>query len=80
MYACIIIHLAKRRDVYYLSKTNRCGIYTRTSQFLNAQFFQNQSWEYVRVFDKIFTLDQIGLGQAMGEPLYFQLLQPCFKW
>ena len=24
-----------------------------------------------RVFDKIFSLDQIGSGQAMGEPLYF---------
>ena len=34
---------------------------------------------YNRVFDKIFSLDQIGSGQAMGEPLYFQLLQPCLK-
>jgi len=27
--------------------------------------------EYGRVFDKIFSLDQIGSSQAKGEPLYF---------
>ena len=30
-------------------------------------------------FDKIFSLDQIGSGQAMVEPLHFQLLQPCLQ-
>ena len=33
----------------------------------------------IRVFDKTFSLDQIGSGQAMGEPLHFYLLQPCLK-
>ena len=34
----------------------------------------------ITVFDKIFSLDQIGSGQAIGEPLYFKLLQPCLKY
>ena len=35
-------------------------------------------WRLVhsRVFDKIFSLDQIGSGQAMGELMYFKLVQP----
>ena len=38
---------------------------------LSSARMHNDKAMVARVFNKIFSLDQIGSGQAMGEPLYF---------